>query len=341
MFSVGIVIPAYNEEKCITRTIESLRSQTYLLDQIIVVDDCSTDRTKEIAGSYKEVDVITTKENQGTKALAQNYVLSMIRADIVVTVDGDTVLARDAVEQLVKAFEQDPKLFSVCGFVMPQEVKTVWERGRFIEYLYGITLHKNIQKEYNAVLVCSGCLSAFNTKKLKEYGGFKDRTMAEDMDLTWEVLLAGERVTYAADAICYPLEPHDFRTFCSQLNRWYSSFFQNVAIHKKELALFKKPMLSLFVLNGLVEGILFPLIILLCAIGLTAKILAAILVIDMAIVLVPVIIKSIKLGTLRLALTSMPAYLFVTRWVGLILFLKAFVNEWLIGNRLTTWEKGH
>ncbi|MEK7123305.1 MAG: glycosyltransferase, partial [Patescibacteria group bacterium] len=50
-YSISVIIPAYNEEKSIAATVESIKKQTVEIGKIIVVDDCSSDRTGEIAAA--------------------------------------------------------------------------------------------------------------------------------------------------------------------------------------------------------------------------------------------------------------------------------------------------
>ncbi len=342
--TVGIVIPAYDEEKAIATVLESVVCQTRPVDQVIVVDDCSQDMTAKIARSYKEVDVISPEVNQGTKAQAQNFALPYVKTDIVITIDGDTILAPDAVEEILKVFSGDSHVVAACGFIIPKKIRTLWEKGRFVEYLFGITLYKNIQKEYNAMIVCSGCFSAFDTKTLIEHGGFKKRTMAEDMDLTWSYVTEGRKVIYVPDAVCYPIEPESFRIFRAQIRRWYRSFFQNIAIHKKPILKFTNPFLSMFILLGLLDGLMFPfMLIFFLALPNYLKINAAILLLifDLFTVMIPTMIKGYKIKRLKLAFFSIPYFLFITRWINLIYFWESLFKEWVLRDRLTVWEKGH
>lgn len=181
-YEITVLIPAYNEEASIQETIDSIKAQTIPIKEIIVIDDFSKDRTGEIARA-NNVRVIRTEVNQGTKAKAQDYVLSknFVTTELVVTIDGDTLLHKDAIKNTLKYFN-DPKTASVCGMVIPAKIKTLFERGRFIEYLFGIGLAKSAQNHVGAVLVSSGCFSVFRTELISKMGGFKARTMAEDMD---------------------------------------------------------------------------------------------------------------------------------------------------------------
>lgn len=335
-YSISVIIPAYNEEKSIAATIESIKKQTVKISEIIVIDDCSGDRTGEIAAAAG-AKVIRTSQNQGTKAMAQNYVLPLIDTDLVVTVDADTLLHEDAVRRTLPYFN-DVKTASVCGFVIPQKIETLWERGRLIEYLFGLSIFKAAQNNMGAVLVSSGCFSVFKMEHLRKFK-FNSRTMAEDMDLTLDFLNAGFAVYYAPDAYCYPLDPSTGKIYVSQIDRWYRSFFQNVKVHSFR----RNRKVGAFVFGYLLEGIVVPLIAfgaLFFLAGFSWSGLLSAFLIDLLIVSVTCLAQGVRLKMLKKAIVSIPAY-FVVRPVNLYVFLRSFWKEMIMGEKLTVWEKGH
>ena len=341
--TVTVVIPAYNEEKHIGQTIESIKNQTYPVDRILVVDDCSTDGTSKIARKAG-VDVIRTPKNSGTKAQAQNHAIQFIATEVIVTIDGDTVLSPDAIEKVLPAL-RDKEVASVCGLVVPQNIKTVWEKARFIEYLYGISIPKGAQDLWGAVLVSSGCFSAFKTDLLRESEGFPDRTMAEDMDLTWRFLKEGKVIRVVPTAVCFPLDPHNYETYRKQVERWLRSFLQNISAHGFSLK--KNKGLLFFVGWYLIEGLfLAPSLVLLIYLlymywefSFTPLIFTIIL-LEIGIVSAVAIWRGRQIGKGWLALKSIPYYYFI-RPVNLYLFLKSVWLEWVKRKRLREWEKGH
>jgi biofilm PGA synthesis N-glycosyltransferase PgaC len=295
---------------------------------------CSSDL--DVARAHG-AEVICTSVNQGTKAMAQNYVLSMVTSELVVTIDADTILASSAIEKTLPYFG-NPKTASVCGFVVPQNIKTLWERGRFIEYLFGIYIFKGGQNNIDAVVVSSGCFSTFRTEILQKLGGFKARTMAEDMDFTWEVQNEGYHVYCAQDALCYPLDPSTFKVFVAQVDRWYRSFFQNLSIHRFT----KNKKLGFVIYGELAYAFMEPLLLLGYAMY-TKNILSAFalgILIDFVIVAIPCIIKGTALGMLKATLVSLPMY-FMIRPINQYLFWRSLWKEWIKKERLSTWSKGH
>ncbi len=338
---VTVLIPAYNEVAHIGATIRSLKKQTRLPDRILVVDDCSSDGTGVLARQLG-VDVIRTLSNTGTKAQAQNYALQFIRSAVVVTIDADTTLAVDALERIIRPLS-DPAVASVCGFVIPQRIKTVWERMRYIQYLWGISVIKETQSNWGTPLVSSGCFSAYRTGVLKSFGGFPYRSMVEDMDLTWLQLEQGYRVVLVPEARCYPRDPHNFRTYYNQLSRWLRGFLQVIRLHK--WSMFKRFGLIFNVAWGFAEGSLYPIIALLAIFNAFTKPTALRLfllftLINMGIVTFFSVLEARKEGKAWLALTSLPFY-FLFSPVNAYIFWESLVLEWFLGRSLTEWKKGH
>lgn len=113
-----IIIPAYNEAGSIVDTIRSLQAQTLQADEIIVVDDFSSDGTGDLARGCG-VTVLRPLHNTGSKAGAQNLALQKVATEFTLAIDADTVLAPDAIEKLLPAM-REPNVAAACGFVLPR-----------------------------------------------------------------------------------------------------------------------------------------------------------------------------------------------------------------------------
>ena len=111
---VSVIIPAYNEEKVIARTIEALIETKYPHKEIICIDDGSTDRTYAIAMQYKDKIRVLHKENGG-KATALNYGMVYAKGEIVIIVDADTIIGRHSIKEIVKGFEINEHVAAVAG----------------------------------------------------------------------------------------------------------------------------------------------------------------------------------------------------------------------------------
>lgn len=335
-----IVVPAYNEAASIADTIRSLQAQTVSVGSILVVDDGSTDDTAAIA-TRCGVRVLTPPRGTGSKAGAQNFALERIRTEFTMAIDADTTLAPDAIEKLLAAFGEDD-VAAACGFVIPRHVRSVWERGRYIEYLFAFTFYKQVQDFYDKPLIASGCFSAYRTDVLRAHGGWNTRTLAEDMDLTWSLYQSGRRVRFIPEAVCYPIEPHDWTFTSRQLKRWSHGFVQNVSLHWR--GLLDVPYLRSAVAVSVWDATLAAAIylVLLPVIALVTGDARWLLgyVLDLPVLLVPVLIGAIPRGEGLRALASMPAFV-VLRTVNALFFLRAAVSEWVLRRPFHVYEKGH
>jgi cellulose synthase/poly-beta-1,6-N-acetylglucosamine synthase-like glycosyltransferase len=256
MPSLTVIVPAHNEEEGLPATLESLLRQTVPPEEIVVVDDGSADRTGAVARAYG-VTVLTPQRNLGSKAKAQNHALPHCGTDLVLAVDADTVLAPDYIEKIKPAFD-DPAVVVAAGNVQTRFTRTVWERGRSIEYLFGFHWNRPIQNRANSPVVCSGCCSAFRRDMLVAFGGFPERTIVEDMDITWSQQIAGRKAVYVGDAVAWAADPETLAYLRKQVWRWMAGFFQNVRLHLGKLVI-HKPMLAVWIVLAVLEVFTAPL----------------------------------------------------------------------------------
>ncbi|MEV0598704.1 glycosyltransferase family 2 protein [Streptomyces sp. NPDC050315] len=256
MYSVTAIVPAHNEEAGLPSTLAALRTQTVPPDRVIVIDDASTDRTADVAASH-DVTVLRPPRQLGSKARAQNYALSHCDTDLILAVDADTVLAPDYIERVIPAFA-DPTVAVAAGNVQTRHTRTLWERGRSTEYLFGFHFHRPIQALAGSPMVCSGCCSVFRRADLMAFGGFPERTIVEDMDFTWSQQIQGRRARYVPDAMAWAADPETLTYLRKQVWRWMAGFCQNVRLHLGAL-ITRKPLLAVWVLLALLEILTAPL----------------------------------------------------------------------------------
>ncbi len=337
---VTVIVPAFNEAASVADTIRSLQAQTARPREIIVVDDCSTDGTGDVARALG-VTVVRPPANTGSKAGAQTFALRSVRTPLTIAVDADTVLAADAIERLLPAFAQRG-VAAACGFVLPQRVRSVWERGRYIEYLFAFTFYKQVQEYYGKPLISSGCFSMYRTAILRTQGGWSDRTLAEDMDLTWNLYQAGYAVRFVPEAVCYPIEPRTFRLMGTQLQRWSHGFVQNVKLHWRDLLAvpYLRSAVAVAFWDATVAAAVY--LVALPALALLLKSPWVLLgyVIDAPAVLVPVLAGAAPRREVGRALASVPAF-FLLRTVNAVFFLRAVCAELLLSRPLRHYKKGH
>ncbi len=336
---VTVIVPAYNEADCIADTVNSLLAQTLVAEEIIVVDDGSTDNTAEICRGLG-VTVIAPPENTGSKAGAQNYALSQVKTPYILAIDADTTLKPDALEKLFRAMD-DPEVVAACGFVLPQNVNTLWERGRYVEYLMAFTFYKQVQEYYEKPLISSGCFSLFRSDYLRQIGGWSLRTMAEDMDLTWTAYQLGKKVRFIPDAVCYPIEPRNFNFMRKQLKRWAHGFIQNVGLHWKGILKvpFLRSIVTVMCWDASIASLFYLTLIPILTVTVSPLFLLG-YIIDLPMILVPTLVKAYSRGETWKALSSIPAFM-VLRVLNSAIFLEALFKELVLKKTLTSYEKGH
>jgi len=337
---VTVIVPAFNEAGCIAETLLSLTTQTFRPAEIIVVDDCSTDDTGDIARTFG-ITVIRPPTNTGSKAGAQSFALDYVKTEFAVAVDADTTLAPDALEKLLPALA-NPEAAAACGMVLPRVTRTLWERGRYIEYLFAFTFYKRVQDAYGAPLISSGCFSLYRTAVLKKVGGWSNRTLAEDMDLTWTLYQQGYGVRFIPEAVCYPREPQDYAFLRKQLRRWSHGFVQNVRLHWRGLleVPFLRSAVAVACWDAIIASVVYLMLLPVLAVLFRNPYWLLGYVIDVPAIVIPVLAGALPRNEGRRALVSVPSF-FVLRTLNAVFFLGAVWAEVVRGKELKTYEKGH
>jgi biofilm PGA synthesis N-glycosyltransferase PgaC len=337
--AMTVLVPAYNEAASIADTVKSLKAQTRAVAEIVVIDDCSTDDTAAVAAAAGAT-VMRPPKNTGSKAGAQNYALQFVDTPLCMAIDADTTLPPDAVEKIVAVLEETT-VVAACGFVLPRYVKTVWERGRYVEYLFAFSFFKQIQEHYGKPLISSGCFSAYRTDVLQEMGGWSQRTLAEDMDLTWSFYEKGYEVRFVPEAVSYPIEPHNYHFMSCQLKRWSHGFLQNVKVHWR--GILDVPVLRSIVgvtlWDALIASLLYLTVIPVFSVLINPLFLLG-YVIDLPAVAVPVLLEARKRGEVGLALASLPCFA-VLRVVNAMFIVRAAWSEFVMRRTFSTYVKGH
>lgn len=233
---VTIVIPAYNEQNTIAKSIRSALDQDYPNFEIIVVDDGSHDFTPFTVES-EVIRFIPLRRNRG-KAAALNAGVDQAKGEIIVFSDSDSRLDRNALRYLVERF-QDPGVGAVAGKVCVTNCNTLLECWQHLEYVLAQTVMKLAQSSGGgSVTVCPGPVCAVRRTLLLEMGGYKDRTLVEDFDATLELFAQGSRTVYEPRAVAWTNVPRRWRVLGAQRTRWYRGNLQIFTWHRQ---LFFKP----------------------------------------------------------------------------------------------------
>jgi biofilm PGA synthesis N-glycosyltransferase PgaC len=253
---ISVLIAAYNEEASIGSTVRRLLDSGYPGPlEIIVIDDGSTDRTLSVLAQIHDGSLRVIQSPHRGKALALNDGLHAARFDVIVTVDADTFLFRDALTRIVERLESDPPNTSaVAGAILVRKSRDGFiARMQEWDYFHGIASIKRVQSLYHGTLVAQGAFSAYRKQALLDIGGWPD-VVGEDIVMTWSLIKRGDRIGYAEDAVGFTNVPTSYRNFFRQRQRWSRGLIEAFKTHPSVLV---KPRLSsLFIYWNL----LYPLL---------------------------------------------------------------------------------
>ena len=260
---VAVLIPAYNEEKVIARTVRSVMMSTYKNIRIIVIDDGSKDRTFDVVHETYGPEIqsgrvtLLTKPNGG-KAEALNFALEQTDEEIYVGIDADGVIAHDAISRLVCHFA-NPRIGAVAGNAKVGNRVNLWTRWQALEYITSQNFERRALDLFDVVMVVPGAIGAWRTSAVQTGGGYHSNTVAEDADLTMNLLEQGYSVIYEDQALAFTEAPVNMDGLMRQRFRWSFGILQAVFKHKGAIA--KHRAMGLFALpNILIFQILLPLV---------------------------------------------------------------------------------
>jgi cellulose synthase/poly-beta-1,6-N-acetylglucosamine synthase-like glycosyltransferase len=260
---VAVLVPAYNEETVIVRTVRSVLNSTYQNLHVVVIDDGSSDRTAEVAREAYGPEIaagkviVLTKANGG-KAAALNYAVDRLDEEFYVGIDADTVIAPDAIAKLIPHF-QDPTVGAVAGNAKVGNRVNLWTRWQALEYITSQNFERRALNLFNVVTVVPGAIGAWRTGPVKTAGGYPLNTVAEDADLTMSLLEQGLKVVYEDRSLAFTEAPIDAKGLMRQRFRW--SFGTLQAVWKHRAAFVRNKAMGLFALpNIIIFQMLLPLV---------------------------------------------------------------------------------
>lgn len=239
---VSIIVPVFNEGKILSKSIQSLLNLNYKDYEIIIVNDGSTDDTKEIAenfvgykkGRFKPIKITLINKENGGKATALNAGIMYSNADFVLCMDGDSQLSTDSLKRAIRHFK-DPNIGAVAGNVKVLNRKKLLTDLQALEYIEGLNMARSAQSYIKAVNIIPGPIGLFRKKAIEQAGFYSNDTFAEDADLTLKILAKGWKIYYEPRSISYTEAPETFQQLLKQRYRWTRGIIQSIRKHKKLL----------------------------------------------------------------------------------------------------------
>lgn len=277
---VSIIVPAYNEEAGIVASVRSLLSIDYPSFEIIVVNDGSKDdtiekmithyqmkeinpavrkqvQTKSVKTVYQSISLpnlyLVDKENGG-KADALNAGINFSHFPYFCSLDGDSVLERDAFLKVMKPIlDSDGEVIASSGSIRIANGCDIQDGNilkvglareplvimQIIEYLRAFLMGRIGLSRHNLLLIVSGAFGVFSKQWVIDAGGYKTNTVGEDMELVVRLhrLIRDKKqkkkIVYVPDPVCWTEVPESATYLRRQRRRWHRGLFESLWTHRK------------------------------------------------------------------------------------------------------------
>lgn len=267
--TVSIMIPCWNEETTVKKTIDSILELHYPKDKlfVVVIDDGSTDNTWQVIQEYANHPQVRLlrKENEGSKFAALNYGLDNISTDIVGCLDADSRVDPNALQYAIVPFS-NPEIMSVVPSMVIDKPKTFWQHMQKPEYELGIYLRK-VFSALNSIYITPGPFSIFRRSVFDKIGYYLEAHHTEDLELALRMQVNGMKIVHVPEALVYTHGPKTWPALLKQRIRWTYGGFKNI-LSDYRFIFFKRKYgtLGMFVLpfamlSNLITVVAFPFLI--------------------------------------------------------------------------------
>lgn len=259
---VSVIIPAFNEETGVIRTLKSVVNNSYSNLEIIVVDDGSKDKTAKVVRDYiKSLSgkkmmiyqgrrsrsgelqrrylrvnknsrrvVCVWQPNAGKGSALNNGIKNYAQGELVMVVDADSVLHYKAIERMVAYFD-NPRIIAAAANVKVLPSRSVLGFAQRIEYLISYRMKRSLSA-FNMEYIIGGVGSTFRRQALLDCGLYDTDTITEDIDLTLKLIRQNgnkaARITYCAEVMAYTEHVMSFKSLVRQRYRWKYGRFQSL-----------------------------------------------------------------------------------------------------------------
>ena len=333
---VCVVIPAFDEERLVGQCVESVLAAGVGANQVFVVNDCSTDRTRAVVAAFAGVQIVDNPTRlgkvRGLQHAIDRYKLAE-RFEFMAVLDADSHVSAGYFTAVVSAFRSHPDTVLVCG--SPRSERANWLTAfRALDYAMGDFVYRRGQQVLGVITVAPGCASTYRTSvvPLLDWNG---GTLVEDMDLTIQVHRKRlGTVRYVADALSYTQDPRRLGDYIGQITRWYSGTWQVMRLHRLP---FGRQRIDIEIAFLAGEGLVYSAVTLLLPLValFSPSLVWRWLVLDQLIMLATALVCACRLRRLDVLLWS-PTFM-VLRLINSVLWLRTFWTEIVRRHTLTQW----
>ncbi len=239
--AISVLIPSFNEGKLLGATVHAvMRSKGVYIAQVICIDNASTDDTCDVVltlqQQYGEVIQYVVEPKVG-KASALNHGLSLVTTAAYAGIDADTQILPDTLQSLSQGLSL-PDTAAVSGHLVAGGSvagERMVQTGQLLEYAATNNVVRRALAPLQMLLVIPGSIGLFSTQAVRAIGGYSESTLAEDRDITLELLFAGHRLGHAPGAWALTEVPDALCDLFKQRVRWSTGKFQIMVKHSSRL----------------------------------------------------------------------------------------------------------
>lgn len=276
---ITIIVPAYNEEKVITESVKALLDLDYPNLEVLVVNDGSKDETmKELKREFKLVEIhraveekidtekiknlyksmeeddlkVIDKENGG-KSDALNAGLNYSRTDLLLNIDADTLVEKNALKKMVRRYmSTDSRVVAVGGIVrvlnncdvVSSKVEKAKLPKKFLpgmqvmEYIRAFLFGRTGWSRINSLPIISGAFGLFERDALMEIDGYRRETVGEDIDAVVRLHRRMREqdenydISFLPDPVCWTQVPESRKVLGTQRARWQRGLAETLFYNK-------------------------------------------------------------------------------------------------------------
>lgn len=220
---ISVLVPCYNEARQVDETIAALDRVAYPEFEIVAINDGSSDDTGRrldlLMARHARLRVVHMARNGG-KATAMNFGALMARHEILVCIDGDTLIDPHALTWFARRFQNDPLVGGLTGNPRIRNRTSVLGRLQVGEFSCIVGLIKRAQSVYGSLFTASGAICAYRKRALHDAGWWSPHTITDDVDISWRMQMRGWRMAFEPKALAWILTPETLRGLWRQRLRW-------------------------------------------------------------------------------------------------------------------------
>jgi len=238
---ITVIVPAYNEEETIIKTLESIYNLDYPKSklEVIVVNDGSKDKTEEQVINYiknKPYFKLISHLNIG-KAASLNKAISLAKGLFFACLDADSVVDPLTLRRMLSLYyrENDPDLAVITPAMKIYQPKNIIQKVQWIEYLV-IILIARISSHLDSLYVAPGPFSIYKTNIIKKLGGFDEKNITEDQEIAYRLQKHHYRIKQCFNAYVYTTAPKKIKPFYRQRRRWYLGSISCISKYRQLIA---------------------------------------------------------------------------------------------------------